>query len=162
VGNFTSKMWVVQPQYSLCTAFGAAAAIDNPPPQTSAACDLYLYADTKTMTITGTPVPATGGPDVACEMKVTVPAGNCEVVIRQQSPGKPNVEFANVAFGGKGAIKVTWKMTQIAYEVEGAVGSICGEPKVLHKDGEYSGSAVLRGYKSAVHAAAEQVAIKHE
>jgi hypothetical protein len=156
--DFGSKMWAVRPLWATCSAFGQVAVVDNPPPQTGSACDFYLFADTSTMTITGTPLPLTFFPHTACEIKVTVPSGNCNIVINQQAPGKPKVEYAVVLFGGVKAIKVTWGLEEISYTVEGAKGTICGEPGV-HNDGKYQGNAVLRGYEEEPFVAVNQVPI---
>jgi hypothetical protein len=161
--NWTIRMAAVQPQYGSCLVQVFSPEVGNfaNPPGTGSACDLYLFGDSKTATVTGTPLPTTGGSDASCELKITWPARNCSFVINQQQPATPTVSFTNTTFEGKNAIKATWAIEGLTYTVESTPGSVCGEPG-KHTDGKYQGSVVLRGYKSGTHTAAEQVAIKYE
>jgi hypothetical protein len=93
------------------------------------------------------------------ELIVEVTAGNCSVTVNQQTPGTPNLSFANTTFEGIGAIKVTSGVEGIKYTVAGAKGSIRGEPGT-QTNGKYEGKVVARGYKSGTHTKAEQVAIE--
>jgi hypothetical protein len=159
--NWTRESWAVQPQFKECKGFGQSAVVANPPAKTLQACDTIKNGKTKATTYTGTPLPAPGGNDTACEVKAEIAAGNCSVVVNQQTPTTPTLTFANTTFEGIGAVKVTSGVSGITYTVEGAKGSICGEPGV-HTDGKISGNTILRGYKSGTHTKAEQVGIKWE
>jgi hypothetical protein len=159
--NWTYAAWSYKPAFIECTGYGTKATVHNPPVETSQACDTVMNAKAGATTFTGTPLPAPGKPDVACEIKATITSGNCSVVVNQQTPGTPSVAFANTTFAGKGAVKETSSVAEITYTVEGEKGSICGEPGV-HTDGKLEGSTVLRGYKSSTHTEAEQVGVKYE
>jgi hypothetical protein len=159
--DWISKMVAVQPKYGSCTAFGQAGTVENPPKETGTACDYYLFADKGQVTVTGTPLPETGKSTASCELKISVPAGACSVVVNQQAPTTPTVTFTSTTFAGKGAVKLTSGVKGISYTVEGAKGSICGEPG-SYTTGEYTGSVVLRGYKSGTHTEAEQVGIEYK
>jgi hypothetical protein len=159
---YTTATVTVQPKYGKCTAFGQAATVENGPTGTQP-CDYHFNtAAPNQVTVTGTPVPAWGSPaDVGCTITINVPAGNCMVTVNQQKPGTPSVSFSNTTFEGIGAVKVTSGVKGIAYTVEGAAGSICGEPG-SYTNGEYAGNVIARGYKSSTHTKAEQVAIEYK
>jgi hypothetical protein len=156
--KWNTKMVNVQAQRKECTAFGSAATVENPPAG-APPCDEVYTANPDSVTKTGTPIPATGQPDSHCITKIVVSSGNCNVKVEEQTPGTPTVTYANTTFEGIGAVKVTSGVEGVKYTVEGAKGSICGEPG-SYTNGKYEGKIIMRGYKSGTHTKAEQVAIE--
>jgi hypothetical protein len=158
--NYLFKTVVLRPEKAECTAFGLKATVDNPPAETGEPCSDHLTTTTAGANVTITSVPANPG-DRECETKVTVPGGNCNVVVNQQTPGTPAVTFTNTTFGGKGAVKLTWGVKGIEYTVQGPFPGICGSPGT-NTNGEWSGAVVLRGYGATPYIGANQVAIEYK
>ncbi|HEY1853020.1 MAG TPA: hypothetical protein VGG40_00405 [Solirubrobacterales bacterium] len=134
--EWTTSPLLLTPAYSSCTAFGKAATVSPN------GCSFSLTNSSG----------FAGEAELSCEggttLTISVPSGNCSVVLEAQTPKVPSVGYASEGSGTSRNVTLTWKLSQIKYTVFGP-GASCGTAGtyVGEEGASYTGTVSLKGYK---------------